>query len=61
MIRYEFVTVHIGRFVGAVSEEHREIIRQKAALGWRYVGFVPVKMTDYGKYKDIDLIFEVEE
>ena len=26
MKKYEYVTVHIGRFVGAKSKEHRQII-----------------------------------
>lgn len=26
MKRYEYVSVHIGRFVGAKSKEHRQII-----------------------------------
>ena len=25
---------------------------------YRYIGFIPTSMTDYGKIKDIDLIFE---
>ena len=55
MKQYEYVSVHIGKLFGAASEEHREIINDYAAKGWRYVGFIPTNMNDYGKLKDIDL------
>ena len=58
MKQYEYVSVHTGKFLGAKSEKHREIIDEYAAKGWRYVGFVPTIMTDYGKIKDMDLVFE---
>lgn len=60
-MRYEYVTVYIGKFIGAGTEEHREIINEYAARGYRYVGFIPTKITDYGKIKELDLIFEVPE
>lgn len=60
MKKYEYVNVHIGKFVGAKSEEHRSIIDQYAARGYRFVGFIPTKMTDYGKIKDMDLVFEMD-
>ena len=58
MKQYEYVNVHINKFVGAKSTEHRQIIDEYAANGWRYVGFVPTNITDYGKIKDMDLVFE---
>lgn len=61
MKRYEYVSIHIGKFFGAGSQEHRKIIDDYAKKGWRYVGFVPTAMTDYGKFKDLDLIFEQED
>ena len=61
MKQYEYVSVHIGKLFGAASEEHRKIINDYAAKGWRYVGFIPTNMNDYGKLKDIDLIFEKDE
>ena len=36
MKQYEYVSVHIGKLFGAASEEHREIINNYAAKGWRY-------------------------
>ena len=59
-MRYEYVEVHINRFLGAGSKEHRRLIDEYAAKGYRYVGIIPVNMTDYGKIKDVDLIFEIE-
>lgn len=58
MKRYEYVTIYIGRFFGAKSEEHRGIIDEYAAKGYRYVGFIPTNMNDNGKIREIDLIFE---
>ena len=60
MKKYEYVSVHFGKFCGAKSEEHREIIDQYAARGWSYVGFIPTDISDYGKIKDMDLVFEME-
>ena len=58
MKKYEYVNLNINSFVGAGSEEHREIIDEYAAKGYRYVGYIPTKISDYGKIKAIDLIFE---
>ncbi|MDD6317198.1 MAG: DUF4177 domain-containing protein, partial [Clostridia bacterium] len=58
MKRYEYVNVHIGKFCGAKSEEHRQIIDEYAAKGYRYVGYIPTNISDYGKIKDMDLVFE---
>ncbi len=58
--RYEYVRVRIGKFVGAKSEEHRGIIDAYAAKGYRYVGFIPTDINDYGKIKEMDLIFEID-
>lgn len=58
MKKYEYVPVHISRFVGAKSEEHRQIIDSFAEKGYRYVGYIPTIISDYGKIKDLDLIFE---
>ncbi len=60
MVKYEYVSIHVAQMFGAACEEHREIIDRYASQGYRYVGFVPTKINDYGKCKDIDLIFETE-
>ncbi len=49
MIRYEYVSVHIGKFLGSRSEEHRQIIDEYAKKGYRYVGYIPTFINDYGK------------
>ncbi|WP_326199502.1 hypothetical protein [Dysosmobacter sp.] len=43
------MNVHIGKFCGAKSEEHRTIIDEYAAKGDRYVGYIPTNTRDYGK------------
>jgi len=61
MKQYEYVNVHVSKFIGARCEEHREIIDRYAANGYRYVGYIPTNISDYGKIKDMDLIFEKDE
>ncbi len=58
MKKYIYVPVHINKILGAGSEEHREIIDQHAKMGYRYVGYIPTSISDHGKIRDIDLIFE---
>ena len=58
MKRYEYVRLHNSKWSGAKFEESRQIIDEYAAKGFRYAGFLPVVMDGYGRYKDIDLIFE---
>lgn len=51
MKNYEFVTVHVGKLLGAKCEEHREIIKQYAEKGYRYAGYIPTNMDGYGRIK----------
>lgn len=60
MKQYDYVNIYIGKFIGAGSEEHRAVIDQRAAQGWRYVGYIPTKLTDYGKITEMDLVFEMD-
>ncbi len=48
MKRYEYVNIHIGKLCGAKSEEHRDIINEYAEKGYRYVGYIPTNISDYG-------------
>ena len=49
MKEYLFVAVNINEFFGSHCDVHRRIIDEKAQLGYRYVGFVPTDISDYGK------------
>ena len=61
MYYYEYVEVHIsGIIMGGRSQEHREIINKYSTKGFRYVGFIPSNIDSYGKFIDIELIFEKE-
>ena len=60
MKKYEYVKVHFDGIFSAELEEHRNIIDQYAAKGYRYVGYIPVYIDMDGKMKDIDLIFEID-
>lgn len=60
MKRYEYVRVYIGKLIGAKLEEHQSIINDYANRGYRFVCWIPIRMTDYGKVKEIDLVFEMD-
>ena len=52
MKKYEYVNVEmISKFVGAKSESHRSIIDEYAQKGYKYVGFIPTDIAEYGKIK----------
>ena len=65
MYEYKYVPLYTGGgfWLDNRECEHREIIDQHAAEGWRYVGYIPAKFTGNGGAKELDLIFErpVEE
>lgn len=61
MKKYEYVSVYIDKIIGAKSDKHREIIDEYAKKGYRYVGFIPVSMSNYGKIKRMDLVFEKDK
>jgi len=62
---YDYVNIFTGGgfWINNSSCQHREIINQKAAEGWRFVGYVPAEFTSNGGTKSLDLVFErqVEE
>lgn len=67
MLEYEFETVNCddggGGYslfggVGIETTRHQEIIRRRAADGWRYVGFIPKRQRAGGFIETIDLVFE---
>ena len=58
--KYEYVHLNIVRWEGAVSEEHRGIIDEYARKGYRYAGFIPTRIDSYGRFKELDLVFEAD-
>lgn len=58
MKEYTYVDVQIGKFFFSSSENHRAIINEHAAQGWRYVGFVPTDIDGHGRITAMDLVFE---
>lgn len=66
MLEYEFETVHcdygsgysLFGGVGLETSGHREMILQRAAAGWQYVGFLPKTQRAGGFIETIDLIFQ---
>lgn len=61
--QYTYVTVTYSGVYQHKLQEHRKIIDQYAAEGWRYVDHIPVHQYARGEYGSIDLVFErdVEE
>ncbi len=64
-MKYEYVTVKtVGKgFFSNKTSEHRSVIDQYAARGYRYVGWFPVKSSNVmeGVIEEVDLIFEKDE
>lgn len=62
MKRYEYVHVEMENWGPGSSKsgEHREIIDEYAAKGYRYAGFVPCQFGPTGKMIRMDLVFEQE-
>ena len=67
MYKYEYVTVsaemegYLAKFNNKLSlDNYREIIDEKAAQGWRYVGYMPTRESMKGYLRELDLIFEKE-
>ena len=61
MKKYEYVSIHVGVGVlGTKIEEHRKIIDEYAAKGYRYAGYIPTLTNADGKIHEIDLIFECD-
>ncbi len=53
MLKNNYVT-------NACLSEHRQIILDYAAKGYKYAGFIPTKQGPSGKVVEIDLIFEAD-
>ena len=48
MKEYEFVSVDVSTTIRTVkSEKHREIIKEYAKKGYRYVRYIPTEMPAY--------------
>ena len=68
MLEYDFVSLETEwgtgyNLLGGVridTSGHRDIIVQRAAEGWRYVGWLPTTQRGTGQIDRIDLIFERE-
>lgn len=66
MLEYEFEEVAcdeggggwslLGGF-GLETAAHQEVIRRRAAEGWRFAGFVPKRQRAGGFIETIDLVF----
>ena len=48
MYGYKYVPLETGGGFFSGGSEHRKIIDEWAAQGWRYAGFVPMQFTSHG-------------
>ena len=57
MYRYEYVTYRTGGgfWMDNSACEHREIIDEYAAKGWRYVGYLPTMFSGAVSYTHLTL------
>ena len=60
MLEYEFERVDCTGSGGYSFLGHQEIIRKRAAEGWRFAGWIPVTQRAGGFIETIDLVFERE-
>ena len=47
-----------NRVAGAELTSHREVIEEYTLKGYKYLGFVPVKLGPSGKILALDLVFD---
>ena len=60
MKQYEYVNIKMGKIFSSKTDEHRRIIDEYAARGYRFVGYVPTHIDVDGKINKIDLVFEID-
>ena len=60
MYEYQYVELYTGGgfWIDNGTGAHREVIDREAREGWRYVGYIPASINDYGKIVQLDLVFE---
>lgn len=44
-----------------IIENYKTLINKRAKDGWRFVGYIPVKLGGHGDFEEIELIFEKSE
>ena len=60
MLEYAFETIPVNWLSGKIpGQRHQEIIRRRAAEGWRYAGWIPSQQMS-GGITQLDLVFERE-
>lgn len=67
MKKYEFIrmkhNILQGGYVTSKKDgyrDHRTVIREMAAQGYRFVGNLPIEADGYGRVNEYDLVFEID-
>ena len=58
MKEYTYKKVKLWKSFGALLENHRQIIDEYAAQGYRYAGYIPTDINARGVIVEIDLILK---
>ncbi len=60
MKKYEYKKLKAGILLGAELKEHRQIIDDYAAKGYRFVACIPTCINNNGVAFEFDLVFELD-
>ena len=58
MYEYQFINVASDWSDKYHLYEHREEIQDQASQGWRFVAYIPTRLTGNGLTMEADLVFE---
>lgn len=61
MKKYEYASVAYETLVFATVSEHRTVIDEYAAQGYRYGDAIVTETDAHGRPRKLDLIFEMDE
>lgn len=60
MYEYQYIRLQATGTMSVEFKDRQEVIDRYAAEGWRYAGWIPAILGDYGAIGQIDLVFERE-
>ena len=60
MYKYEYVRIDNTVLAKSNFTKYREIVDEHAKKGYRFVGFVPIKINFRGRVTKMQLVFEMQ-
>ena len=58
MLKYEYVTIRSEAKLSGKYSQHRDVIKEYAEKGFKYVGYILTSISTHGDIREMDLIFE---